>query len=75
MQDQRRLQTALAEVKTLREILPICSYCRKIRDDKNFWHSVEDYISAHTTSLFSHSICPSCLATHADFEHSQVERK
>jgi PAS domain S-box-containing protein len=58
------LQTALAEVKTLQEILPICSYCRKVRDDENYWDTVENYISAHTSTLFSHSICPSCLETH-----------
>ncbi len=57
-----KLQAALAEVKSLRQILPICSYCRKIRDDENYWHTVEDYISHHTTSRFSHGICPSCLA-------------
>lgn len=57
------LQTALSEVKTLREILPICSYCRKIRDDGNYWHTVEDYVSKHTSSRFSHSICPSCMAS------------
>ena len=62
----RELQTALAEVKTLREILPICSYCRKIRDDENYWHTVEHYISEHTATRFSHSICPSCMATHAE---------
>jgi PAS domain S-box-containing protein len=62
----RELQTALAEVKALREILPICSYCRKIRDDGNFWHNVEDYISQHTTSLFSHGICPDCMALHVE---------
>jgi PAS domain S-box-containing protein len=64
----RELQAALAEVKTLREILPICSYCRRIRDDGNFWHNVEDYISQHTTSLFSHGICPTCMATHSESE-------
>jgi PAS domain S-box-containing protein len=57
------LQTALSEVKTLREILPICSYCRKIRDDENYWHTVESYVSKHTSSRFSHSICPNCMAT------------
>jgi PAS domain S-box-containing protein len=71
----RELRSALAEVNTLRDILPICSYCRKIRDDKNFWHSVEDYISEHTTTLFSHGICPSCMETHADLGHAQVERE
>jgi PAS domain S-box-containing protein len=62
----RELQAALAEVKTLQAILPICSYCRKIRDDGNYWHTVEDYISEHTSSLFSHSICPSCMITHVE---------
>ena len=58
-----QLQCALAEVKRLQEILPICSYCKRIRDDDNDWHTVESYISMHTSSLFSHGICPSCLAT------------
>jgi hypothetical protein len=71
----RELQTALAEVNTLREILPICSYCRKIRDDGNFWHNVEDYISHHTTSLFSHGICPSCMETHVESEFEQSGQK
>lgn len=58
----KELQRALAEVRTLREILPICSYCRKIRDDENYWHTVESYISRHTATRFSHGICPSCVA-------------
>jgi PAS domain S-box-containing protein len=62
----RELQAALAEVKTLRKILPICSYCKKIRDDENYWHTVESYISQHTISRFSHSICPSCMATEVE---------
>ena len=57
------LQSALAEVKTLRAILPICSYCRKIRDDANYWHTVENYISRHTATQFTHSICPTCMTT------------
>jgi PAS domain S-box-containing protein len=56
----RELQAALAEVKTLQEILPICSYCKKIRNDKNYWQSVDAYISQHTRTRFSHSICPGC---------------
>lgn len=62
----RELQSALAEVRTLQEILPICSYCRKIRDDENYWHTVEGYISRHTSSRFSHSICPSCMKTRVE---------
>ena len=57
----RELRAALAEVRTLREILPICSYCKKIRDDENYWQSVESYISKHTNTRFSHGICPSCF--------------
>jgi PAS domain S-box-containing protein len=60
------LQAALAEVKNLQAILPICSYCRKVRDDENYWHTVEDYLSRHTSTLFSHSICPSCMQAHVE---------
>lgn len=56
----RELQAALAEVKTLQEILPICSYCKKIRNDKNYWQTVDAYIAQHTNTRFSHSICPGC---------------
>ncbi len=61
-----QLQTALSEVRTLREILPICSYCRKVRDDENYWDTVESYDGKHTSSRFSHSICPDCLATQVE---------
>jgi PAS domain S-box-containing protein len=56
----RELQAALAEVKELQEILPICMYCKNVRDDKNYWQSVESYISHHTHTRFSHGICPTC---------------
>ena len=55
-----KLQAALAEVRTLQDILPICSHCRKIRDDERYWHTVEGYISKFTNTQFSHGICPSC---------------
>jgi len=57
------LQAALAEVRTLRSFLPICSYCKSIRDDENYWQSVEAYISKHTNTQFSHGICPACYTT------------
>jgi PAS domain S-box-containing protein len=57
------LQTALAEVKVLRQILPICMYCKKIRDGQDYWQTVETYISDHTDSRFSHGICPDCYQT------------
>ena len=56
----RELQAALAEVKVLQEILPLCSYCRKVRDDEDYWQTVESYVSKHTTTRFSHGICPEC---------------
>ena len=58
----RDLQGALAEVKTLQAILPLCSYCRKVRDDEDYWHTVESYVSHHTGTRFSHGICPECYA-------------
>lgn len=54
------LQTALAEVRELQKILPICMYCKSIRDDANYWQTVENYISHHTNTRFSHGICPAC---------------
>lgn len=59
----RELQAALAEVKTLRACLPICAYCKRIRDDQNYWVSVEAYIARHTNAQFSHGICPACYAS------------
>ena len=70
----RELQAALTEVETLQAILPICSYCRKVRDDENYWHTVEDYLSRHTSTLFSHSVCPSCMKTHVEPNFQDSER-
>ncbi len=52
--------TALAQVKQLSGLLPICSYCKKVRDDENYWQQVEAYVSAHSEARFSHGICPTC---------------
>jgi len=49
-------------VKQLRGLLPICSYCKRIRSDQDYWEQVEGYITEHTGARFSHGICPSCLA-------------
>jgi energy-coupling factor transporter transmembrane protein EcfT len=54
------LQDALAEVITLRGIIPICSSCKKVRDDKGYWNQIESYIRDHSEADFSHSICPEC---------------
>ncbi len=55
-----QLQKTLAEVKTLRGLIPICSMCKKIRDDKGYWNSLEGYIEKHSDASFSHSICAEC---------------
>jgi len=64
LEDKRRTETLLreaqAKVKHLEGIIPICSYCKKIRDDKASWQQMEQYISEHSEALFSHSICPEC---------------
>jgi CheY-like chemotaxis protein len=54
------LEAALSQVRQLQGLLPICSYCNKIRDEQNYWHKVESYISEHTEVVFSHGICPAC---------------
>ena len=55
-----KLEQALAEIKTLRGILPICATCKKIRDDKGYWNQIETYLGAHSTVEFTHGICPEC---------------
>ena len=54
------LKNALGEIKTLRGIVPICSHCKKIRDDKGYWNQIEEYISRHSEAVFSHGICQEC---------------
>ena len=54
------LEEALSSVKRLQGLLPICSYCKKIRDDQNYWQQVDAYITEHSEAAFSHGICPEC---------------
>ncbi len=56
----RELEEANAKIKTLRGILPICGYCKKIRDDEGYWDEVEVYVHNHSEAEFSHSLCPEC---------------
>ncbi len=58
------LAAALEELKTLRDLLPICSYCKDIRNDAGYWEKLENYLHTHTGSDFSHGICPACLEQH-----------
>ncbi|WP_300457110.1 CHASE domain-containing protein [Desulfobacula sp.] len=66
------LQHALNEVKTLRGILPICSFCKKIRDDKGYWEQVDVYIHKHSQADISHGICPDCIKQHYPKEHKTL---
>lgn len=73
----RELQQALARVKVLQGLLPICSYCKKIRNDGDYWERVEDYLSEHTDAQFSHGICPDCYekAVKPEFDRMFPEEK
>ena len=60
----QELRQALDHIKTLQGILPICSFCKKIRDDKGYWNQLENYLSRHSEAEFSHGICPQCMKEH-----------
>ncbi len=61
MQLTNQLRDALAKIKTLSGLLPICGFCKRIRDDKGYWEQVESYISKHSEAQFSHGVCPECV--------------
>ena len=70
------LATALKEVKTLSGLLPMCAYCKDIRDERGHWSGVDDYVSTHTGVDFSHGLCPKCAKIHfpeIDFKPAQPE--
>ena len=60
LRERDKLQAALAKIKTLSGMLPICAHCKKIRDDKGYWSQIEEYIRDHSEAQFSHGICPEC---------------
>lgn len=57
----RELEKSLSEIKTLRGIIPICSSCKKIRNDKGYWENVDVYLRDHTEAEMSHGMCPDCM--------------
>jgi sigma-B regulation protein RsbU (phosphoserine phosphatase) len=69
------LEAALAQVKQLKGLLPMCAYCRKVRDDQNYWQQVEQYISTHTEAQVSHGICPDCYTEVVERELGRRERR
>jgi len=64
LRERDKLQGALAKIKTLSGMLPICAHCKKIRDDKGYWSQIEEYIRDHSEAQFSHGICPECAKEH-----------
>jgi PAS domain S-box-containing protein len=61
---ERALREALQNVKTLSGLLPICMYCKRVRDDEGYWEQVESYVHRHTDAQFSHGMCPECEKKH-----------
>jgi hypothetical protein len=59
-----QLQEAVGNAKTLSGLLPICSHCKKIRNDEGYWHQIESFIHRHSGTQFSHGVCPECLEKH-----------
>jgi len=70
-----RLEEALSNVKQLQGLLPICSYCKRIRDDKNYWQQVESYISVRSAVQFSHSYCPDCFDHYVKPQIDELDRQ
>jgi len=71
----RELQDALDKVKHLRGLLPICSKCKKIRDDQGYWNDVEAYVQKHSDASFTHGICPDCLKELYPDYHEAIMKK
>ena len=61
-----RIHEYTTQIRQLKELIPICMYCKRIRDDTNYWDQLETYIHMHTGSNFSHGICPECFASQLD---------
>jgi diguanylate cyclase len=69
-----KLETALSEIETLQGLLPICSYCKNIRDDQNYWQRIDTYVSEHSRARFTHSVCPECYEKYLKPQLEESER-
>lgn len=69
------LEEAAAQIKTLEGILPICAYCKRIRDDQKYWHQVERYVQTHTAAQFSHSVCPECYENIVQPQIAEIKKQ
>ncbi len=76
LQHIAQLQQALSEIKTLSGLLPICTSCKKIRDDKGYWNQIEGYIAKHSGAEFTHGLCPECTKKlYPDFYNKILDKK
>ncbi len=71
----RELEEALAQVNKLEGLLPICSYCKRVRDDQDYWHQVESYVAARSEARFSHGVCPDCYDEHIKPQLEALKRR
>jgi steroid delta-isomerase-like uncharacterized protein len=69
------IRQLLKEIKTLKGILPLCSFCKKVRDDEGYWKQVDVYISQHTEADISHGVCPECMKEHYPELYEKWSRK
>ncbi|MFT3781912.1 MAG: response regulator [Nibricoccus sp.] len=60
----RRILDSAAQIRELQALVPICSYCKSVREDEDYWQRIEQYVSARTGSEFTHSVCPECYRKH-----------
>ncbi len=70
----KELEEAMAHIRMLQGFLPICSYCKKIRNDQNYWQQLESYFSTHSDVQFSHGICPDCYEKHVKPEIEEIRK-
>jgi len=70
----RECEEAIERVRQLKQLLPICMYCKKVRDDESYWQEIDQYIHTHTGTDFSHGICPGCMAELGREQRSAVAR-
>ena len=71
----KALQKSLEEIKSLRGILPLCSFCKKIRDDQGYWEQVDIYLQKHSDAEISHSLCPDCMKKYYPDQYESLVRK
>jgi len=72
---KNELEKAMAEIKKLSGLIPICAHCKKIRDDEGYWEQIESFIASHSEATFSHGICPECAQKYYGEYYEKMEKK